>query len=126
MLVFWVEGWRRTGGVNGERSSPFVTAHRLRVALALSLTLRCSLPPGFIAMNASMASGVVDVCLVPEIKFKEGKLLAFVDRWVLLLTSRGLRGRGAALTQQEPDLPVRHPTLCLSPISRSRSLSTAS
>ena len=34
---------------------------------------------GFIAMNASMASGVVDVCLIPEIRFTEERLLAFVD-----------------------------------------------
>jgi 6-phosphofructokinase 1 len=35
---------------------------------------------GFIAMNASMASGVVDVCLIPEIKFTTDKLLEFVGR----------------------------------------------
>ena len=67
-------------------------------------------------MNASMASGVVDVCLIPEIKFKEEKLLAFVDRWVLLslllLASRGLGGRGAA------QLPApAHPTRTGSPRS---------
>ncbi|MEO2193244.1 MAG: 6-phosphofructokinase, partial [bacterium] len=33
---------------------------------------------GFIAMNASMASGVVDVCLIPEVAFTEEKLLDFV------------------------------------------------
>ena len=34
---------------------------------------------GFIAMNASMASGVVDVCLIPEIRFTKEKLLKFVE-----------------------------------------------
>ena len=88
-------------------------------------------------MNASMASGVVDVCLIPEIKFKEEKLLAFVDRWVLLslllLASRGLGGRGAAQLPGPPHPKNRlspfvtlYPTLYLSPISRSRSLATAS
>ena len=33
---------------------------------------------GFIAMQASMASGVVDVCLIPEIRFEMDKLLAHV------------------------------------------------
>jgi 6-phosphofructokinase 1 len=33
---------------------------------------------GFIAMNASMASGVVDVCLIPEIPFDLDKLCDFV------------------------------------------------
>ncbi|KAL4422989.1 hypothetical protein ABPG77_005469 [Micractinium sp. CCAP 211/92] len=33
---------------------------------------------GFIAMNASMASGVVDVCLIPEIRFDLEKLCDFV------------------------------------------------
>ena len=33
---------------------------------------------GFIAMNASMASGVVDVCLIPEIKFSMAKLLEHI------------------------------------------------
>ncbi|KAI8470369.1 MAG: phosphofructokinase family protein [Monoraphidium minutum] len=33
---------------------------------------------GFIAMQASMASGVVDVCLIPEIKFEMGKLMDHV------------------------------------------------
>lgn len=35
---------------------------------------------GFIAMNASMASGVVDICLIPEIRFNMEKLLAHVER----------------------------------------------
>jgi 6-phosphofructokinase 1 len=35
---------------------------------------------GFIAMQASMASGVVDVCLIPEIKFTIEKLANHVDK----------------------------------------------
>jgi 6-phosphofructokinase 1 len=34
---------------------------------------------GFIAMQASMASGVVDVCLIPEITFSLEKLAAHID-----------------------------------------------
>lgn len=34
---------------------------------------------GFIAMQASMASGVVDVCLIPEIPFRMDKLCAYVE-----------------------------------------------
>ncbi|BDA48396.1 ATP-dependent 6-phosphofructokinase 5, chloroplastic [Coccomyxa sp. Obi] len=35
---------------------------------------------GFIAMQASMASGVVDVCLIPEIDFQEDKLMACIEK----------------------------------------------
>lgn len=35
---------------------------------------------GFIAMQASMASGVVDICLIPEISFSLDKLVAHVDK----------------------------------------------
>jgi 6-phosphofructokinase 1 len=41
---------------------------------------------GFIAMQASMASGVVDVCLIPEITFTLEKLGAHIDD---LLSRRG-------------------------------------
>ena len=34
---------------------------------------------GFIAMMASMASGVVDVCLIPEVKFAVPQLLEHID-----------------------------------------------
>lgn len=34
---------------------------------------------GFISMNASMASGVVDVCLIPEIDFTMTRLVEYVD-----------------------------------------------
>lgn len=34
---------------------------------------------GYIAMMASMASGVVDVCLIPEIKFTLPKLLEHIE-----------------------------------------------
>ncbi|KAK9808540.1 hypothetical protein WJX73_006509 [Symbiochloris irregularis] len=33
---------------------------------------------GYIALNASMASGVVDVCLIPEIKFSEEMLTEYI------------------------------------------------
>lgn len=35
---------------------------------------------GFIAMMASMASGVADLCLIPEINFSMPKLLEHIDR----------------------------------------------
>lgn len=35
---------------------------------------------GFIAMQASMASGVVDVCLIPEISFQMDKLCAYIAK----------------------------------------------
>ncbi|CAK0785553.1 hypothetical protein CVIRNUC_008763 [Coccomyxa viridis] len=35
---------------------------------------------GFIAMQASMASGVVDICLIPEVHFTEDKLMAYIDK----------------------------------------------
>lgn len=35
---------------------------------------------GFIAMQASMASGVADVCLIPEIPFRMDKLCQYVDQ----------------------------------------------
>nr|WHU05653.1 6-phosphofructokinase 1 [Chromochloris zofingiensis] len=41
---------------------------------------------GFIAMSASMASGVVDVCLIPEIPFKMERLLPYIGE---LLEKRG-------------------------------------
>lgn len=34
---------------------------------------------GFIAMQASMASGVVDICLIPEITFTMAKLTAHIE-----------------------------------------------
>jgi 6-phosphofructokinase 1 len=34
---------------------------------------------GFVALNASLASGVVDVCLIPEVPFCEKKLCDYVD-----------------------------------------------
>ena len=34
---------------------------------------------GFIAMMASLASGVVDVCLIPEVKFTTPRLLAHIS-----------------------------------------------
>lgn len=37
---------------------------------------------GFITMQASMASGVVDVCLIPEVAFKLEKLIDFVTKKV--------------------------------------------
>eukprot|EP00192_Tetraselmis_astigmatica_P003598 CAMPEP_0117680344 /NCGR_PEP_ID=MMETSP0804-20121206/18301_1 /TAXON_ID=1074897 /ORGANISM="Tetraselmis astigmatica, Strain CCMP880" /LENGTH=543 /DNA_ID=CAMNT_0005489833 /DNA_START=86 /DNA_END=1717 /DNA_ORIENTATION=+ len=41
---------------------------------------------GFIAMNASLASGVVDVCLIPEVPFTMDKLVEHVQS---ILTSKG-------------------------------------
>eukprot|EP00884_Botryococcus_braunii_P007256 jgi/Botrbrau1/16531/Bobra.314_1s0004.1 len=35
---------------------------------------------GYIAMQASMASGVVDVCLIPEVKFSVPKLIEYVEK----------------------------------------------
>ncbi|KIZ06381.1 hypothetical protein MNEG_1568 [Monoraphidium neglectum] len=59
---------------------------------------------GFIAMEASMASGVVDVCLIPEIKFDQKKLLAHVGS---ILDRKGhcvicvAEGAGQDLVNQE-------------------------
>jgi 6-phosphofructokinase 1 len=44
-------------------------------AAGISIVKLMGRQSGFIAMNASMASGVVDVCLIPEIKFTMPKLL---------------------------------------------------
>ena len=44
-------------------------------AAGISIVKLMGRQSGFIAMNASMASGVVDVCLIPEIGFKMPKLL---------------------------------------------------
>lgn len=49
-----------------------------RSAAGISIVKLMGRQSGFIAMNASMASGVVDVCLIPEIKFTLPKLLAHV------------------------------------------------
>lgn len=35
---------------------------------------------GFIAMDASMSSGVVDICLIPEVPFEIEKLLAYIEK----------------------------------------------
>jgi len=37
---------------------------------------------GFVAMNASLASGVVDVCLIPELDFSLDRVLKYVERVV--------------------------------------------
>lgn len=35
---------------------------------------------GFIAMDASMSSGVVDICLIPEVPFEMEKLLSYIEK----------------------------------------------
>ena len=35
---------------------------------------------GFIAMDASMSSGVVDICLIPEVPFEMEMLLAYIEK----------------------------------------------
>lgn len=47
-------------------------------AAGISIVKLMGRQSGFIAMNASMASGVVDVCLIPEIAFTMPKLLSHV------------------------------------------------
>ena len=49
-----------------------------RSAAGISIVKLMGRSSGFISMNASMASGVVDVCLIPEISFTLPKLLDFV------------------------------------------------
>lgn len=49
-----------------------------RSAAGISIVKLMGRQSGFISMNASMASGVVDVCLIPEIAFTMPKLLEFV------------------------------------------------
>lgn len=50
-----------------------------RSAAGISIVKLMGRQSGFISMNASMASGVVDVCLIPEITFKMEKLLHFIQ-----------------------------------------------
>lgn len=49
-----------------------------RSAAGISIVKLMGRQSGFISMNASMASGVVDVCLIPEVQFTMPKLLGFV------------------------------------------------
>lgn len=49
-----------------------------RSAAGITIVKLMGRQSGFIAMNASMASGVVDVCLIPEVHFKLPNLLDFV------------------------------------------------
>jgi len=49
-----------------------------RSAAGISIVKLMGRQSGFIAMNASMASGVVDVCLIPEVPFTMEKLLQHV------------------------------------------------
>lgn len=51
-----------------------------RSAAGISIVKLMGRSSGFISMNASMASGVVDVCLIPEITFTMPRLLEFVRR----------------------------------------------
>ena len=46
------------------------------------LIIFSSLPSqsGFVSMNASLASGVVDICLIPEVKFELPKVLTYIDK----------------------------------------------
>lgn len=50
-----------------------------RSAAGISIVKLMGRSSGFISMHASMASGVVDVCLIPEISFRMDKLIAYVD-----------------------------------------------
>lgn len=50
-----------------------------RSSAGISIVKLMGRSSGFISMNASMASGVVDVCLIPEINFTMPKLLEFVQ-----------------------------------------------
>jgi 6-phosphofructokinase 1 len=49
-----------------------------RAAAGITVVKLMGRQSGFIAMNASMASGVVDVCLIPEVPFALPRLLAHV------------------------------------------------
>lgn len=49
-----------------------------RSAAGISIVKLMGRQSGFISMNASMASGVVDVCLIPEVQFSMRKLLDYV------------------------------------------------
>lgn len=51
-----------------------------RSAAGISIVKLMGRQSGFISMNASMASGVVDVCLVPEVSFTMPKLLEHVGK----------------------------------------------
>jgi 6-phosphofructokinase 1 len=49
-----------------------------RSSAGISIVKLMGRQSGFISMNASMASGVVDVCLIPEVQFSMRKLLDYV------------------------------------------------
>jgi len=49
-------------------------------AAGISIVKLMGRQSGFISMNASMASGCVDVCLVPEVPFKMDKLQEHIDK----------------------------------------------